>query len=470
MWKKILLPAAGLTFVLAVFIGASFQPQDEFATPPPDREVVTFWHFWGGADRDVVENVVRRFNASQDRYYVQPLAMPGNNLDVKLFLSVTGGAPPDLVNQDDPILADWASRGAITPLDEVATPAEMASLTTFLFPAARRLTTDAEGRMYGLCNGLDIRALYYNQTLLDELNLAPPRTLAELDALSINASAFDDQGRRTRIGYLPDSRRLWAWGAVFGGDFYNEQAQRPTADSPPIVAALGWMQGYAKRLGAEEVQRFRAGDQSLPGKAFPLLPQNESPGSGRYAMILDGQWRTRDIAASNAGRVARGLAPIAYGVAPLPPPPGGPIDAGWVNGNFFLIPRSSRHPQGAWEFMKFWTGLGDHAAAAAETAAAGGWIPVSQQVVDQPRFAEFLQQQPLFQEFIRLAASPNQQPVPVIPGAALYDREIKTAGAAAMSQPETSPAKLLQVVDRQVERHLQFVRSKAGVDQATGDN
>src|SRR5687768_6936092 len=101
------------------------------------REVV-FWHFWGGEDRKVVERVVARFNESQSQYRVRAVAMPGNNLDLKVFLAVTGGDPPDLINQDDPILGDWASRGALLPLEAFASDEELRGLDAWLFPAASR--------------------------------------------------------------------------------------------------------------------------------------------------------------------------------------------------------------------------------------------------------------------------------------------------------------------------------------------
>ena len=68
------------------------------------------------------------------------VAMPGNNLQAKLFLSVTGGDPPDLVNQDDPVLADWAARGVIQPIASVATTAQVDQLDQWLFEPARRLS------------------------------------------------------------------------------------------------------------------------------------------------------------------------------------------------------------------------------------------------------------------------------------------------------------------------------------------
>ena len=143
-----------------------------------NREEVVFWHFWGGRDRPLVEAIVQRFNASQDRYVVRAIALPGSNLDLKFFLSVAGGDPPDLLNHDDPVVADWAYRGVLTPLDELTaeldTKAEQERLSEWLFPAARQLGTYDE-RLYALCNGLDIRALYCNKTLLDQYGLALPR-------------------------------------------------------------------------------------------------------------------------------------------------------------------------------------------------------------------------------------------------------------------------------------------------------
>ena len=38
--------------------------------PLENRQEVLFWHFWGGRDRAVVNDVVKRFNESQDRFFV----------------------------------------------------------------------------------------------------------------------------------------------------------------------------------------------------------------------------------------------------------------------------------------------------------------------------------------------------------------------------------------------------------------
>ncbi|MEO1498091.1 MAG: extracellular solute-binding protein [Planctomycetota bacterium] len=424
------------------------------------REVV-FWHFWGGRDRPVVDDVIRRFNESQADYRVRGVAMPGANLDLKVFLSLAGGDPPDLLNHDDPIIADWAVRGALTSLDTLASGEEIADLDAWLLPTARELSR-YDGRYYALVNGIDIRALYYNKTWLEELGLAPPTTLEELDRIA-EAIAPADRGLADRAGYLPDPRRLWAWGPVFGGAFEDASAtgaDRVTLANPQVADALRWMASYADRYGADRVASFRTGDQALTGATFPLLADR------RYAAIMDGQWRVRDIAEARERSRQRGEPFDQIRVTPLPPPDGGVADAGWVNGNFFVVPRGAKRADGAWEFMKFWVGLGGREAEAAETAAAGGWIPPSRSVIDEPRYQQLLQEEPLLRVFVRLAASKAQRPTPVMPGGGVYYREVVAAAQDVVYRGADVEARLNEA-QRRVRRHMESIRVLRPVREAT---
>ena len=410
-----------------------------------DREEVVFWHFWGGRDRPIVEDIVERFNASQDQYAVRPIALPGSNLDLKFFLSVAGGDPPDLLNHDDPVVADWAHRGVLTPLDEFATEAELRRLDKWLFPAARQLST-YQGRLFALCNGLDIRALYCNKTLLDEYDLPVPKTIDDLDRMAESITPADGSTGRRRMGYLPDPRRLWAWGIVFGGSFADLDAEDLggviTADSPAIVSALEWMASYSRRYGPSEVAAFRSGEQALTGAAFPLLADR------RYAVIMDGQWRVRDIAEAERAAARRGETMDEFIVTPLPSPSGGRSDAGWVNGNFFVVPEHAHQKRGAWEFMKFWVGFGGNAPHASRSCAEGGWIPVSQEVVDEPAYQRALQKRPLLREFVRLAGSDNQVPVPALPIASIYYQQVVQAAQAVLYRGEDPQNALRRAANR----------------------
>jgi multiple sugar transport system substrate-binding protein len=446
-WKQ-LAAAVALVAVVALAYRESAGSRVEI---PAGRSEVVFWHFWGGKDRPVVEEICRRFNASQQEFFVRPIAMPGNNLDLKFFLSVAGGDPPDLLNQDDPIVADWAHRGALVPLDELASLAEIDELREWLFPAAREIGS-YDGRLYALCNGLDIRALYYNGDVLRQHDLEPPRTIEEFDRAARTIAPPGNKSL-TQYGYLPDPRRLWSWGIVFGGSFYDTESGSVTADSPQIVAALDWMASYSRDYGAEQVARFRKGDQALPGAAFPLL-------EGRYAMIMDGQWRVSEIAAVQKAARERGEAVPNYGVVPLPAPPRGRANAGWVNGNFFVVPRGAKNPRGAWAFMRFWSGFGGHEDEAARACVAGGWIPPSQHVVEQPRFQQHLAQNPMFRTFVELAASPNQLPTPAVPGAQYFQDEVIRAAEDALYR-SVSPQQALREATRRIQSHLESERDSS---------
>lgn len=437
-----------IVVALMIIVPAVLAPSDNESVIPEGRREVVFWHFWGGRDRVVVEEIVDRFNASQQEHYVRAVAMPGANLDLKFFLSVTGGDPPDLLNQDDPVVADWAVRGALTPLEELTTAEEIAELQSWLFPAASALGS-FNNRLYALCNGLDVRALYYDERVLEEIDRAPPTTIEELDELAMLIAPPGEQGRRRMYGYVPDSRRLWAWGIVFGGRFYDPATGQVTADSEPVVRALQWMASYSKAYGADALLAFRQGDQALTGAAFPVL-------EGRYAMLMDGQWRVREVEAAVEAAQASGRTVPRIGVVPLPKSKDGLSDAGWVNGNFFVVPQGGKNPEGAWQFMKFWSGFGGNESEAARACVAGGWIPASSAVVDQPVFQNYLQAHPDFATFVRLAASKNQVPWPAIPVAQYYDDQLREAAMAAMYKG-ADPRTVLQEATRRVQQRLDEV-------------
>ena len=122
--------------------------------------------------------------------------------------------------------------------------------------------------------------------------------------------------------------------------------------------------------------------------------------------------------------------------------------------------RVAKNPQGAWEFMKFWSGFGGHETQAALTCRAGGWIPASEQVVAEPAFQEYLDQQPLFRTFVSLASHANQRPTPVIPGASYFYDRIQQAGGDLMHRQrrELSSSEYLRRATADIQRHIDQFR------------
>ena len=97
-------------------------------------------------------------------------------------------------------------------------------------------------------------------------------------------------------------------GPAFGGGFFVDDSSQVTINTPENQAALAWMMSYRDKYGGDNLAAFRTGDQSLPGKTFPLL-------TGRYLMVMDGQWRVPRSPAvqgrsGNGGKRSRSTASV----------------------------------------------------------------------------------------------------------------------------------------------------------------
>lgn len=411
LWAaRALFIAAAAGVVLYLFIGYD---------PPrgrsyPGREKVIFWHMWTSNWAEVVERIVQRFNESQDRWEVVPLTVAGGSL--KTLIASAGGDPPDCMAQWEAVIPAWAERNALTPLDTLMPRQEWEALRDRLYPAVRAIGT-YKGHFYGLSTGMNIWACYYRPDYFREAGLDPdrfPKTLDELDAAADRLFKFDDAGRITRIGFIP--RWLRTYSAVFGGTFYDETTGEPVFTHPRTLAALEWMTARADKYGFEKVLSFESGLTTTFAASWPFI-------SGAYAIVVDGQWRVEQL--------ARYAPELEYRTAPVPPPAGGKPLAGWSNGNFMIIPNGAKHKEGAWAFMRFWSGV-DQPERAAEFYTWGGWLPITPEVANTPVYQAYCDKYPPFRTFLEIMASPNVQVSPPVPVQAYLISRMDTAEDAAL--------------------------------------
>ena len=146
--------------------------------------------------------------------------------------------------------------------------------------------------------------------------------------------------------------------------------------------------------------RFQAGiNQSSFSAGWPFI-------TGHYSICIDGQWRVEQIAQ---------YAPnLQYKTAPPPAPAGGRALASFATGNFMIIPKGARCPAGAWEFVKFWSGI-DNPERAAELYTKGGWLPLMPAITDAPAYQAYLKKYPQFKTFADMLPSENIQTTPPVP-------------------------------------------------------
>ena len=219
-----------------------------------------------------------------------------------------------------------------------------------------------QGRLYALPGGADFIAVFRNQDMYEEVGLEEgPATQDELVEHSLKLLSQDGP-KITRIGWHPLWRRE-IMSFLNGSEFWNVGTQSVTPDHPGIVGFLERFQAYSSELDFNRISAFWQ-DQpgySRPGSPFAL---------GKVAYLTTGFWAQDPL--------DKHAADINYSVSLLPLPQALPTSAlglrqGWMYG----IPTGARHPDEAWEFMKF--GFFDNSARLAVNTLNGPTVLAQQQ-------------------------------------------------------------------------------------------
>jgi multiple sugar transport system substrate-binding protein len=213
---------------------------------------------------------------------------------------------------------------------------------------------------------------------------------------------------------------------LFGGGFYDESRGELTLERPENLRALSYTVEQRRKLGIDRVTRFDSAQNAGFGVEWPFA-------TGALSMTVDGQWRVEQLA-----KYAPGLP---YRVVPVPPPEGGREGAGYANGNFMIVQRGARQTKGAWEFIRFWSGLADPLAAA-ELYTWGGWLPALPAVASAPAYQRYLARYPQFRTFLELMPSEHLSTLPPVPFQTYLLDRIEAADQAAARGALTPSAAL----------------------------
>ena len=109
---------AGTVFVAVVLLVAWLAQPGPSTLVPADRSLVVFWHFWGGQDRQVIDDVVRRFNrvvtqrvgALDEEYLARGRPLGASRLLWEIGLDGTGGAEVRALRQQLDLDSGYLSR------------------------------------------------------------------------------------------------------------------------------------------------------------------------------------------------------------------------------------------------------------------------------------------------------------------------------------------------------------------------
>ena len=330
----------------AAVVIAAWYSERVAAPPPVDNKVhVVYWEKWTGFEGDAIRAVVDEFNRSQDRIQVDLLTISG--IQNKLLLATAGGTPPDVSGIWSYLIPQYVDARALTPLDDLCREAGIGPED--YVPVYWKAGYYNE-RIYALPTTPGSTALHYNTKMFREVGLdpnKPPRTIEDLDRAAERLTKREPGGRITRIGYMHSEPGWWHWSWVylFGGRLWDG-GDRLTVNAPENIRAFQWIRSYSEKYGPKNLQTFKSGLGTLFAS-----PENGFL-AGKVAMETQGVWMQNFI---------RKYAPhmmepeLEWAAAPFPYPADRPdlADNTMTEADAVVIPRGSKHPREAFEFIKF---------------------------------------------------------------------------------------------------------------------
>ncbi|MBE3576206.1 MAG: ABC transporter substrate-binding protein [Limnochordales bacterium] len=402
--------------------------------PVEAKVKVTFWHTFGTPPWSlIVQEIIDRFNQSQDRIEVvgQAVDMSKTNVE-KLVVAMAGGVGPDVCYLDRFTVAERANAGILTPLDDFFKAAKVDPRQEYLPFAIAESTW--KGKIYAIPHDTDARALYYRTDLFEQAGLdpaKPPVTIGQVEEAARKLTQRGPDGRYTSLGFVPWRGQGWlyGWGWAFGGEFYDEASGKVTANHPKVVKALEWLQRWSNIYKIADIDAFF----SSAGQD-PFL-------FGRLAMVIDGDWHLGTIANQNP-KLEYSIGPFPYAEDAKP--------TTWSGGWSLVIPQGAAHPKEAFEFMRFFCGPEGQEIWMRKTY----HLPTVRSLLNSP----LLTQDPRHRVFVALLQVSRCRPV--IPVGAYYWDRLAWATDQAIRQNKV-PQALLDQVTEEVQRELDKVVGRA---------
>ena len=258
----------------------------------------------------------------------------------KLLTAIAGGIPPDATYTNWVGLPTLAFQGSLLPLDDYMASSGIKDSD---FIKAMIDACKWQGKTYGMPGGADFLVLFYSKDVYTAAGLdpeAPPKTLDEWVAHSEKIYQTDAQGNYIRMGMAPTDPGNPYLEPLFGGKWYDPDAQKVTCNSKENVDAFTWMLGNCKKWDPQKVAAFTAG---TPGYSQP----NSGFATGKVAYLYNGFW-----AAEALDKYAPDLK---YGITFLPTLKGTPEERKnyCIQGWDYSIPKGAKQTKAGWAFIKY---------------------------------------------------------------------------------------------------------------------
>jgi multiple sugar transport system substrate-binding protein len=334
---------AGAAAVGAVVAADSLLPGSALASRQ-EANLVTlqFWTNHDATDVPLFQHVIRNFEATHQNIKIKMTNYPAatSNYDTTLIPTrAVSGSLPDVFYNRTFATADRANRGWILSLDSYI---QRDKVTLSDFWPAEVVQMKWKGHMYSLPYDFSDFGIYYNKTLFDKKRIKyPPAdgnwTWDDLQRLAKEFIAMSG-GRQTMWG-VDLTPLIYSWPVpgfvlAWGGKWISKDLRTFEVNTPEAAKLFQTLQDMVFKTRVSP--RFG----SFPAGLDPFS-------SGKVAMAVNGSWATLQERSNIGKRFEWDVAPLPKG--PTGKRPNSPAGGAWS------IAANSKHPNEAWEWIKFLT-------------------------------------------------------------------------------------------------------------------
>ncbi len=261
-----------------------------------------------------------------------------DDLEETMLADMQAGTAPDVFQGCCSYFPIWAQQGHLLDLRPyVEADLDQATIDDWDQAQYKSFFT-GDGQQYGLPKYHGALALYYNKDLFDEYGVNYPDEAWDHDdylaAMKLLTHDRDGDGKTDLWGSMLDI----SWDRIqmhvngWGGRFVDPDD--PTLclmAEPEAMAAMAWIQA---RMWHDKVMATFLDVQNMSTRQAFIAE--------RVAMVEDGSWALKDILAGADFRI---------GIAPFPAGPVRRVTLATTDG--FGIYAGTKHPDAAWELLKF---------------------------------------------------------------------------------------------------------------------
>lgn len=380
-----------------------------------------------------MKELIEQFEKQHPNITVKTQSAPYGQFYQKLDTQIAAGQAPDVWLSDGVYVMKYAQRGAAKDLtDWIARDLKADEYYGLDF------NKDADGRYWGVPQGIQVGVLFYNKELFDKAGVAYPSDEWTWEDLKSSAAKLTvDSGGKTAEDSGFDAASVNQFGLTFfsitegwfsvmksyGGGTLDEKAENSIINSPENKQAFEWMVDGMQRgiiTDPVDLKSFQSNTAVFP--------------SGSAAMRIGIYARVQ--AANEAG--------LNYDVTLLPKGPDGKRVSPVIANSWVINQKSSdEKAEAAWEWIKYWateddvqkqwTELGEavpvkKSVAESEVFLKAGEQPANRQAfLDSLEFAQTLDNNAVWEEWV---GKFNEHAERAFLGDATIDQALSEADAA----------------------------------------